>query len=70
METFFWDMLMCEIKLQCVDVCFLLFAGFFGEGHEPHAAQPHSGLYPVQIGLTGPDTGERQMLVGACLAEM
>lgn len=50
-------------------MCFFsLFAGFSGEGPEPHAAQPHSGLHRVQMGLTGQEAGERQMLVGACLA--
>ncbi len=47
---------------------FLMFAGFSGEGPEPHAAQPHSGLHWVQMGLTGQEAGERQMLVGVCLA--
>lgn len=50
---------MCENK-QCN-----AFAGFPGEGPEPHAAQPHSGLHRVQVGLKGQEAGMRQMLVGA-----
>lgn len=51
-------------------MCFSLSAGFSGEGPEPHAAQPHSGPHRVQMDLTGREEGERQMLVGACLAAL
>lgn len=59
-----------KINCNAWTCVFLRLAGFFGESHEPRAAQPHSGHHRVQVGLTGPETGERQMLVGACLDEM
>lgn len=59
------------MKINCdAWICFSLFAGFSGEGPEPHAAQPHSGPHRVQMDLTGREEGERQMLVGACLAAL
>lgn len=39
-----------------------LFAGFSGEGPEPHGAQPHSGLHRLQVDLTGQEAGGRHML--------
>ena len=47
-------------------VCFVssLSAGFSGEGSEPHAAQPISGLHRVQMGLTGQEAGERKNVDG------
>lgn len=55
---------MCENKLKR-SACFVfsLFAGFPGEGPEPHAAQTHSGLHRFQMGLTGQEAGERHMSV-------